>query len=251
MRYSAYGNTHVGNVRDHNEDAYHVDHEGGFFVVSDGMGGRRAGEIASAITRDEVVQFFKESKGQKIDTRLREAFLTANKKVRLYAEENQEARGLGCTCVTLAFDDNDFYLAHVGDSRIYLFRKGKLKQLTRDHSYVEELFMRGLISEEEKANHPYKNSITRYIGGNDKLEVDIISGPVLNDDIFLLCSDGLSGEVEDEQIEKVLSNGEKVEEMVDSLISSALKNGGHDNVTTVLIRVEKKKTGFFKKIFGW
>ena len=254
MRYSAYGNTHVGKVRDHNEDAFFVsDEDGGFFIIADGMGGLAAGEIASKITKETISKALNKNaeSSQPFERVLRDAFEAANAKVREALVENPSARGMGSTCVVLAFKNSDFYIAYVGDSRIYLFRNHHLKQITRDHSYVEELFLRGLISAEEKIDHPYKSSITRYIGHADKIDVDITSGPLSNDDIFLLCSDGLSGEVPDSLIEEVLKSTPDIKDGVEKLITLALENGGNDNISAIAVKVEKKKPGFFKKLFNW
>ncbi len=253
MRYSAYGSTHVGKVRDHNEDSFFVSDEGGFFIVADGMGGLAAGEVASQIAKDTIVSALKKSSDSSTpyDRVLRDAIESANAEVRVALTENPSARGMGSTCVVLAFRDSDFYIAYVGDSRIYLFRNNHLKQITRDHSYVEELFLRGLITAEEKIDHPYKSSITRYVGHADKIEADITSGPLSNDDVFLLCSDGLTGEVPDDKIEEVLKTTPGMQEGVDKLINLALENGGNDNVSVIAVKVEKKKPGFFKKLFNW
>ncbi|MDD3147879.1 MAG: protein phosphatase 2C domain-containing protein, partial [Candidatus Riflebacteria bacterium] len=152
MRYSAFGKTHVGKVRDHNEDSFFVSENGGFFIVSDGMGGLSSGEVASQITRDTISEYLEKSNDPSapLEQILRSAFNLANKNVRKMLEEHPSSKGMGCTCVVLAFRDNDFYIAYVGDSRIYLYRNNVLKQITRDHSYVEELFLRGLITAEEK-----------------------------------------------------------------------------------------------------
>ncbi len=253
MRYSAFGETNIGKVRDHNEDAFFVSEAGGVFLVSDGMGGLSAGELASQITRETISGILQNevSDNLSIEQLLRKSFVEANDKVRAFLKEHPKSKGMGCTCVTLVFKDNDFFIGYVGDSRIYLYRKGSLKQLTRDHSYVEELFLRGLITEEEKVDHPYKSSITRYVGAGEKVEVDISAGPVSNDDVFILCSDGLTGEVEDEKIAEILKENLPMKETVEKLIGKALENGGGDNVTVVAVKVEKKKQGFFKKLFSW
>jgi protein phosphatase len=253
VRYSAFGATNVGKVRDHNEDAFYVSPEGGYFIVSDGMGGLAAGEIASAVTRETIIECFENSfaSTDSVEKLMKEAFSKANEAVRKKLSETNAKKGMGCTCVVLAFRDNDFFVGYVGDSRIYLFRSGKLKQLTRDHSYVEELFLRGLITEEEKKDHPYKNSITRYVGHAEQIEVDISSGPVSNGDEFLLCSDGLTGEVEDKGIEDILKSKPEPEAQANALVEQALENGGGDNVTVVVVKVEKKSPGFFKKLFNW
>lgn len=253
MRYSAFGATNIGKVRKHNEDAFYVSPQGGYFIVSDGMGGLAAGEIASAITRETIIECFENSfvNTNSVEKLMKDAFSKANAAVRKQVSETNTKKGMGCTCVVLAFRDNNFFVSYVGDSRVYLFRSGKLKQLTRDHSYVEELFLRGLITEEEKKDHPYKNTITRYIGHTEKIEVDTFSGPVLNGDEFLLCSDGLTGEVEDKQIEEILKSKSEPTKQVNALIEQALENGGHDNITVVVVKVEKKAMGFFKKLFNW
>ncbi|GAB4283371.1 MAG: Stp1/IreP family PP2C-type Ser/Thr phosphatase [Candidatus Rifleibacteriota bacterium] len=253
LRYSAYGTTNIGKVREHNEDAFYVSDKGGFFIVSDGMGGLAAGEVASRITKETISKILEESfaTAKSVEALLKKAFLQANAAVRKALDESSRKKGMGCTCVVLAFRDNDFFIAYVGDSRIYLYRSGKLKQITRDHSYVEELFLRGLISEEEKKDHPYKNTITRYVGHADTLEVDISSGPVSNNDTFLLCSDGLSGEVDDSEIERILGAETEPEKQVNALVEKALENGGGDNITAIVVKVEKKSPGFFKKLLGW
>lgn len=253
MRYIAFGNTHVGKVREHNEDTFFLSDTKGFFLVSDGMGGLEGGEVAAAITKDAISEHLAASSWifANPEKQLKEAFRLANKKVR---EALPDGKGMGCTCVTLLLHQNDFYIAYVGDSRIYLYRNGKLKQLTKDHSYVEELFTRGLISEEEKVDHPYKNSITRYIGHAEDVNVDVNSGPLLKNDIFLLCSDGLTGEVADDQISSIIAAADNPEVCVNSFIESALQHGGNDNVTAVVVKIhekEAKKDSIMKKLFGW
>ncbi|HNX75671.1 MAG TPA: Stp1/IreP family PP2C-type Ser/Thr phosphatase [Candidatus Rifleibacterium sp.] len=253
MRYSAFGKTHVGKVRDHNEDAFYVSENKGFFIVSDGMGGLASGEVASQITRDTITENLNReaNPAEPFEKTLRDAFNLANRNVRKMLEERPTSKGMGCTCVVMAFQENDFYIAYVGDSRIYLYRNNLLKQISRDHSYVEELFLRGLITAEEKKDHPYKSSITRYVGLADTIEVDITSGPVANNDIFILCSDGLTGEVSDESIAETLHASETPEVAVEKLVQQALDNGGGDNISIIAVKVEKKKPGFFRKLFSW
>ncbi len=252
MEYKVFGRSDVGKVRSNNEDAFLTTDKEGFFLVADGMGGHKAGEVASSITRDVISsKLTEQSAGDNIEALIREAFLAANEKVRVTASANTDQQGMGCTCVLLMLRDQNFFVAHVGDSRIYLFRKGQLKQVTRDHSYVEELFIRGLINEEEKKGHPYRNQITRYIGCSSKLEVDITSGPVWNGDVFLLCSDGLTEEVKDDKLEEIFSKNLDPDATANQLIEEALKNGGKDNVSVVIVQVTSKKTSFFKKLLGW
>lgn len=252
MEYKAYAITDVGRVRQNNEDAcFSTDREGLFFVA-DGMGGHKAGEVASKMAKDLIsARLLKTASLTDVEAEIRESFLEANDKVRDTAKSNAENEGMGCTAVLLLLRDQNFHMAHVGDSRIYLYRKGDLKQMTRDHSFVEELFMRGLINENEKADHPYRNQITRYIGCSQKLEVDISSGPVWNGDAFLLCTDGLTEMVEVARIKEIFDKDLTPQETGDLLIKEALENGGKDNVTALVVKVTSKKTSFFKKFLGW
>ena len=252
MEYIAYGKTDVGKKRQNNEDTFFTTDRDGLFLVADGMGGHKSGEVASAMTRDILSQKLASIKGSdSLEAKIREAFLEANEQVRQKAASGSEFTGMGCTCVLLMLREQEFHMAHVGDSRIYLMRKGNFKQMTRDHSYVEELFIRGLITEEEKKDHPYRNQITRYIGCSQKLEVDITSGPVWNGDTFLLCSDGLSEMVSVNRMKELFEQKSAPKEIGDALIDEALANGGVDNVTAVIAQVTSKKTSFFKKILGW
>ncbi len=240
MRYSFYGDTNVGKVRDHNEDAFLTSDTFVFGMVSDGMGGLAAGEVASQTTKESVLTTFENAKPEDSLTHIvNEAITLANTNVRKVQREKPEANGMGCTCVLLAFRKNDYCIGYVGDSRIYRYRDNTLKQLTTDHSYVEELFRRGLIKEEEKANHPYKNSITRYVGHEDKIEVDLSTGALKPGDRFILCSDGLHGEVTDEQMAAILRDNMNPQECIQKLIQAALDHGGKDNVSVVLGCVEK------------
>ena len=240
MRYSFYGDTNVGKVRDHNEDAFLTSDTFVFGMVSDGMGGLAAGEVASQTTKESVLATFENAKPEDSLTHIvNEAITLANTNVRKVQREKPEANGMGCTCVLLAFRKNDYCIGYVGDSRIYRYRDNCLKQLTTDHSYVEELFRRGLIKEEEKANHPYKNSITRYVGHEDKIEVDLSTGALKPGDRFILCSDGLHGEVTDDQMAAILRDNMNPQECIQKLIQAALDHGGKDNVSVVLGCVEK------------
>ncbi|MBF0501075.1 MAG: Stp1/IreP family PP2C-type Ser/Thr phosphatase [Candidatus Riflebacteria bacterium] len=252
MEYKAFGKTDMGKVRSNNEDAIFSTDRDGVFLVADGMGGHKAGEVASAMARDILsARLVQQKSADNLEPAIREAFLDANEQIRLKSTENAEQQGMGCTCVLLMLREQTFFLAHVGDSRIYLFRKGDFKQMTRDHSYVEELFIRGLITEDEKIDHPYKNQITRYIGCNQKLEVDITSGPVWNGDMFLLCSDGLTDMVPLPRLKELFVKHEEPQPLVETLIAEALEAGGRDNVSAIVAKITSKKTSFFKKILGW
>ena len=231
MRYSFYGETNVGKVRDHNEDAFLTSDTHAFGMVSDGMGGLAAGEVASQITKDSVNAAFETAEPDSSLSRIvNKAITDANTNVRQAQKDKPEASGMGCTCVLLAFRKREYCIGYVGDSRIYRYRDNQLHQMTVDHSYVEELFQRGLISAEEKSTHPYKNSITRYVGHEDVIKVDVSSGPLKSGDRFILCSDGLHGEVTDSQIASVLRDNMNPKDCVEKLIQLALEHGGKDNV---------------------
>jgi protein phosphatase len=252
VEYKAFGLSDVGKVRQNNEDAFFTTDRDGIFLVADGMGGHKAGEVASGMARDMISQkLLPLSSSDNLESSIREAFLEANEKVRDASKASSEKEGMGSTCVLLMLRDQNFFLAHVGDSRVYMHRKGDLKQMTRDHSFVEELFIRGLINESEKADHPYRNQITRYVGSSQKLEVDITSGPVWNGDQFLLCTDGLTEMVEVGIIKEIFERNLEPQETTELLVAEALKNGARDNVTVVVVKVTSKKTSFFKKLLGW
>lgn len=252
MEYKAFSLSDMGKVRTNNEDSSFATEKAGVFMVADGMGGHKAGEVASQVAKETLVQrLVDQPSTESLDHQLQDSFLQANEKIRTKAVSGGEFEGMGCTCAVLALRENEFFIAHVGDSRIYLHRKGTLKQVTRDHSYVEELFIRGLITEEEKIDHPYKHQITRYLGCSSKLEVDITSGPIMNGDVFLLCTDGLSEEVSFQKLEEIFGRDLDPQEAANAFVGEALKNGGRDNVTVVVVKVIGKKTSFFKKILGW
>ena len=251
MEYRVFGASNVGKVRENNEDAFFLTETEGLFAVADGMGGRKAGEVAAGLAI-ETIKASLLKMGENVEQGLKEAVLSTNESVRKNADSKPDNKGMGCTCVVMVLKNENFFVAHVGDSRVYLFRKGELKQITRDHSYVEELFIKGLITEEEKVNHPYRNQITRYIGSSSKLDVDITSGSISNGDVFLLCTDGLSEEVQESSIEGTISSHqEEPEKIVTELIAKALENGGRDNTTAVVVSVKTKKISFFKKFLGW
>jgi serine/threonine protein phosphatase PrpC len=228
--------THVGLVRDHNEDDYRALPTIGLWLVADGMGGHQAGEVASAIVGDRVSQ--EVLKGNS----LQDAIRAAHRAVIDSARCGQGSPGMGSTVVALRLLGHNYEIAWVGDSRAYLWN-GTLKQLTRDHSFVQELVDGGAITAEEARNHPHRNVITRAIGhagldgsqNKDPLLVDLVSGDLHPKDQVLLCSDGLSGEVSDEEIGKILHQDAEAQDKVDQLIRAALDHGGSDNVTVLLV----------------
>jgi len=225
--------SHVGQVRANNEDAWCEFTTGAgwrLLVVADGMGGHRGGEVASRIAVDTIGQVLGASH-EEPEQSLRKAFLAANERIREVASREPRYAGMGTTAVALLLAAaGDAWVAHVGDSRAFVFRGGKLVPLTADHSYVAELQRQGLLSAAEAAVHPRRNEVLRSIGGEPDLEVEIRSVRALPGDSFLLCTDGLWGCVPEAELVGVLANAQP-EEAVRLLVDLANQHGGPDNVT--------------------
>jgi serine/threonine protein phosphatase PrpC len=229
--------TDVGLRRSNNEDAYLALSDIGLFVLSDGMGGAAAGEIASRYFVETVREIFVGNprlSEESISVFLQEAFRLSNERIMDHAAMNPDDKGMGCTGEVLVFHSDRYVIGHVGDSRVYMFREGKLRQVTKDHSLVQLQVDQGIISHDEAKYHPMKHIILRSLGSEPMLSLDIIKGNVLDQDAFLLCSDGLSDMVSDEIIQATLSTTQSLEYKVNSLIESALSSGGSDNITVVL-----------------
>ncbi|MDD5307388.1 MAG: Stp1/IreP family PP2C-type Ser/Thr phosphatase [Deltaproteobacteria bacterium] len=243
--------TDVGKLRDHNEDNFLVDKALNLFVVADGMGGHAAGEIASAIAvksmRDvvkqntDLIEAYREgsqiASARDVLTMLEHAVQKACTEIYELAERESEKRGMGTTLSGLLIVNNRGFIAHVGDSRIYLLRGGRVVQLTEDHSLVNELIKRGKMSKEEAEQSPYKNAVTRAVGVYESVEVDTIDFDVLPGDQFLLASDGLHGYLENDEISPILQEGRSVEDIPASFIELANERGGKDNITNIVVRM--------------
>jgi protein phosphatase len=224
--------SHVGLRREHNEDTYYADAELGLWLVADGMGGHEFGEVASALARDAVVREVREGKP------LGEAIRAADEEIIRQSRRRAESLPMGTTMVALRINQNRFELAWVGDSRAYLWN-GQLRQLSSDHSYVQELIDQGAITAEQARTHPHRNVVTQALGVTDpeNLKVETIAGELRPGFQILLCSDGLTEEVDDTTIGSLLAHAElSAQECVDHLVSAALDGGGSDNVTVVLLR---------------
>jgi protein phosphatase len=236
MKLVAAGLTDVGRERDHNEDTFLVDTELGLFLVADGMGGHRAGEVASALARETVHSAVKGSDSKSRLAALDEAIRQANARVVQEGVQNRTRKGMGTTIVALIDDGDALGIAHAGDSRCYLFREGKLSRMTRDHSLVEEL------GGDDPAVHAalsgYSNVITRALGTAVDTQPELRREVVRAGDVFLLCSDGLSGVVDEATMAKVLSSEGDLQKACQTLIDTANERGGPDNVSVVLVRVE-------------
>jgi protein phosphatase len=239
-RVHSFGRTDMGLRRKNNEDAFHVDGSLGLCILADGMGGAAAGELASQIFAQTAVEVFSRQVSATEDENLallKQAYQTANERIISHVRGNPGHAGMGCTAEILRFFNERFTIGHVGDSRAYLFRKSELKQLTRDHSLVQDQVDQGLITREEARRHRLRNVILRAVGTKEDLDVDFVRGRVLPGDLFLLCSDGLTDMVEDQVIWRVLSRSGGISEKVDQLIELANRAGGSDNVTVVLSEV--------------
>ena len=239
-----YYQTDPGKVRDHNEDSVTiVKNQSGEYLlaVADGMGGHRAGEIASSIVIGNIGTHFKEM--GKIGTKedavrwLKDAVSEANVEIDKYTAEHPESEGMGTTIVTAILTDDFLLFGNLGDSRGYVLKGGKLHQITTDHTLVNLLVKSGELTEEEAEHHPRKNVLMKALGANTKVEMDIIDVETDVDGI-LLCSDGLTNMLDHDQIEKVLNEDLEIEKMVQKLIYKSNNRGGNDNISIAYLKKE-------------
>ena len=224
--------TDIGKLRKQNEDAAWFDEARAVFAVADGMGGHLAGEVASRMAIEAVQRMARENERPGIAA-LREAVACAHETILAHAQDHIECAGMGTTLSVLWLGENYAYIAHVGYSRIYRLREGSLTQITQDHSLVEELVRAGLITREQARTHPRRNIITRALGTHGENEPDLLVTDVQDGDVFLLCTDGLTGMVPDDEIERTLRDC-GIEAAADRLLALALDAGGRDNVTLIL-----------------
>ena len=252
LRAVAAGKTDVGLQRDHNEDSFLLMPEYGLFVVADGMGGHRAGDVASRLAIEAIMDYFRSIGGEttwpmQYDARLSEdenhilaSVRLANRKILERSARSREFHGMGTTVVGALFNPEQqrMIIAHVGDSRAYRVRGGFITQMTRDHSLFNDYLMAMPdLSEEQRSELP-RNVITRALGMQEDVTVDIQPDSVREGDIYVLCSDGLSGMVEDDDIVSIVDSSKDMSHICQRLISRANENGGEDNVTAVVVRVE-------------
>lgn len=228
-----YQATHVGKVRKNNEDAL-IFIEPETFVVADGMGGAAAGEVASQMLIDTVKNFLPAVPEPQSEDILKKAILKANAAILRESEKNPAYRGMGTTATILHIYKSRAYYAHVGDSRLYRLRNKNFEQITQDHSYVENLVRKGEITAAQARVHPMKNLLTQAVGAVAEVSVDTASFSVLANDVFLLCTDGLTNMLEDKEIAEILLASENPAE---SLIQEALQNGGLDNISVIVVKV--------------
>lgn len=224
--------TDVGKVRANNQDAPIVSEKLRLYGVADGMGGHKGGEVASTSARDDLLREL-DGKTPSVAA-LSGAIEEVNRQIYHQQEHDDALTGMGTTLSVLWMSDNFVYIGHVGDSRVYLLRDGEFKQMTLDHSLVEQLVREGVLTEEEAQNHPMRNIITRAIGTDESVEVDVVVEERRKGDLWLACSDGLHGLVDDRQMRDALRQYAP-EKAADVLLKAALDAGGRDNVTLVIV----------------
>ncbi|MDF1693728.1 MAG: Stp1/IreP family PP2C-type Ser/Thr phosphatase [Zhongshania sp.] len=252
IEFRVFGVTHIGQVREHNEDAIGIAADHGYMVVADGMGGHNAGEVASSIAVAEVSRHLNIASAPNHEDSiyspqtlaLRDAVLAANREILAAAEHDASRKGMGTTVVAMRFIGQRLAVAHVGDSRLYRFREGFLDQLTTDHTLVQEWVARKLYTEEEARTAKNKNVITRALGLLSELEVDLLEELVRSGDIYLLCSDGLTGMLNDAEITEILSEqGHDPEAATMRLLTMANDAGGKDNISIIVVCVDEVVAG--------
>jgi len=246
------GDTNVGMKREHNEDSFFLPESERLAIVADGMGGHASGEVASRMAVETIVAYFKETQDEqpitwpfKVDhgqrheiNRLVTGIKLANLKIYDRAQKDEHCHGMGTTIVAAMFLDDRVLIGHVGDSRAYRLREGQLIQLTEDHSLLNDYIKMKKLSSDEAGKFPHKNVIVRALGMKESVQVDLIQDPHKVGDVYLFCSDGLSGMVDDPGLQFVLSEEQDLDTACERLIHAANRNGGVDNITCVLVRIE-------------
>ena len=247
MQLSVGARTDVGMIRAGNEDNFFAGTNGarGLFVVADGMGGHAAGEVASEmcvrILQRELLQV--EFAPPDATQLLAESLRRANRAIFERTQVEVDKQGMGTTASVLLLVDGRYLIGQIGDSRVYLLRDGTLRQLTKDHSYVQEQVDAGFLTPEQAKYHPYSNVITRCVGASEGVEPDVYEGEVRSGDLFLVASDGLTGMVDDRRMQQLLIARTVPSRMVDALIAEANGRGGLDNITAIVVQVVSLEPG--------
>lgn len=249
--------TDIGRKRPHNEDSFLADRTLGLYIVCDGMGGGNAGEVASRMAIDTIHAYMKEagSGGKSADqvdpnlsqaaNQLANAIRVANETIHKASWNSPKYAGMGTTVVAALLSDNYLSIAHVGDSRLYMHRNGALQALTDDHSWVAEQVAQGFMSEEEAERSPKRNIVTRALGIESTVQIDVTEVPVFKGDQLLLCSDGLTRGVRSPEILQILTQREDLAAKTDQLIALANEAGGDDNITVLLVSIQGNATRRF------
>jgi PPM family protein phosphatase len=240
MKITTFGKTDPGLKRTNNEDSYIIREDLNLFIVADGMGGAAAGEIASRIFVDTAIGVYEEwARGDREDPVLpvQQAYMKANSNMLGHIALFPDRKGMGTTAELLSLSGGMVIIGHVGDSRTYRLRNRMLKQVTKDHSLIQEQIDQGVISLEEARNHNMRHVILRAVGVEDNVSLDIIKSKAIPGDLYLLCSDGLSDMADDAAIEKCMNSHPALDDMASGLIGLAKAGGGRDNITVVLVRI--------------
>ena len=246
--------TDPGLRRTGNEDAFCKRADLGLYVVADGMGGHAAGEVASKIAIDVIEAFIADTRDADLNrtwpfpydtrislegNRMKAAFRLANRRIATAMGDDDALRGMATTAAAVLMGNGPPVIAHVGDSRVYLWRGGQLQQLTDDHSWVSEQVRAGMLTDADARRHPWRNVVTRALaGGDEDPEVDVSEQPLETSDRVLICSDGLSGVVPHERLEAIFAEARPIEETCKQLIDAANEAGGPDNITVVLLNID-------------
>jgi protein phosphatase len=240
LHFTCAARTDVGIVRSGNEDNYLMLSDRGVFIVADGMGGHAAGEVASEMAVAIVVEVLAGLSSLPDDDAARaihEAVRRANEAIYKRTLTETEKHGMGTTVSLLGLHDWHYVIGQVGDSRVYLLREGRLVQLTKDHSYVQEQVDAGALTPEQARDHPYSNVITRCVGAGAEVRPDVYVGAAQAGDTFLVASDGLTGMVDDRRLQQLLGSRAPAQRVVDALIAEANGRGGLDNITAIVVRI--------------
>lgn len=240
MNYGALSD--IGKVRKDNEDSFYVSEENdkvNLQLIADGIGGQNHGKFASMMTIQSLVAYMRENIDKYNKKELLEnAVKYANSEIFKFSNKYEDFAGMGSTLIALCLDENKAYITHAGDSRCYMIRNGFISQITVDNSYVEYLLQKGVINTEEAKNHPQKNLITKAIGMENEIEIDLDEIQVNSGDIFLLCSDGLTSMLSDEAILHIVQKkNSNMQTCAEELVKAAKANGGIDNITVILAEV--------------
>lgn len=235
--------SNAGVVRSHNEDACFVIPSHDVYIVADGVGGNNAGEIASRTVVQGIAEYVRDVPIEKCETDeavckyFESCLAQVNQEVYRLGIENSENRGMATTVVVAYLREAVAYIVNVGDSRAYLLREDNLQKLTEDHTYVNELLKNGVITEEEAATHVQRNVITRAVGAEPDIQSDFYRVPIQEEDILMLCSDGLYGEVEEQKLIEIFHQNETMQTTCKLLVNAAIEGGGRDNITVVCLKV--------------
>ena len=233
----AVGITDIGLQRKRNEDAYLIDQSRNLFLVCDGMGGHRGGDVASRMAVDTVDKQFTYKSWAEVPHALYEAIKIANQTIWQAGKQDEEVREMGTTITAAVIKQEHIVIAHVGDSSLFIIRQKEIIKVTSDHTLAEQMLVDGLLKKEEMRSNAFNHILTRALGTESQVQIDIIERSVQPDDWILLCTDGLSNLVEMQEMHALLEDQHEPQEAAQALIDLALSRGGHDNITVVLVRL--------------